>query len=281
MPLDKLTGFCFSPTGNSDKIMSWFLTNFNNFHYEKTGRRLINEVVDLCEYEVRSQLGFKREFLNECVVFALPVYAGRVPNILLKSLSALKGNNTPAVILMTFGNRDFDDAPKELAILLERNGFSIMGIGVVVASHAFSDTITPNHPTQKDEILMRILAETVVNRCNDGQPGLMLDQIPGEDPPRPYYRPKDIDGGDYAFRKIMPETLNTCIQCGICAKKCPMQSISYENFSTIVGVCIKCCRCVKRCPENAKVFRDKNFLKHKLELEHQLKVIQTSIIITG
>lgn len=281
MPLDKLTGFCFSPTGNTDKIMSWFLTNFNNFHYEKTGRRLINEVVDLCEYEVRSQLGFKREFLNECVVFALPVYAGRVPNILLKSLSALKGNNTPAVILMTFGNRDFDDAPKELAILLERKGFSVMGIGVVAASHAFSDTIAPNHPTQEDETLMRLLAEKVVNKCCDGEPGLMHNQIPGEDSPRPYYRPKDVDGRDYAFTKIIPETLNTCIRCGICAEMCPMQAISYENFSTMVGVCIKCCRCVKRCPVNAKVFSDKNFIKHKLELEHQLKVIQSSIIITG
>lgn len=281
MHLHNLTGFCFSPTGHSEKIMHWFTTHFIDYNLKKTGESINNEVVDLCDYNLRVQQAFQRDFFAECVVFAMPVYAGRVPNILLKSLSMLKGNDTPAVILMTFGNRDFDDAPKELAVLLERQGFKVMGIGVVVASHAFSETIASVHPTHSDEILMRLLAEKVVNRCYDGLPGLTHDQIPGKEPPRPYYRPKDVEGRDYAFTKIMPETLSTCIQCGLCAEKCPMQAISYENFSTMVGACIKCCRCVKRCPVNAKVFVDKNFIKHRLELEHQLKVIQKSIMITG
>ena len=279
MLLHKITGFCFSPTGNSEKIMSWFINGFTDCHFEKTGEQLKVETVDLSDYKTRRHLDFNREFFSECVVFALPVYAGRIPNILLKSLSTLKGNNTPAVVLMTFGNRDFDDALKEMAVLLESGGFKVMGIGAVVASHAFSGTIASGHPTHSDEALMKRLAEKVVNRCFDGSHGLMHNQIPGEDPPRPYYRPKDVDGNDYAFTKIMPETLSTCVKCGICAQMCSMQSISYEDFGTMVGACIKCCRCVNNCPVKAKVFCDKNFIKHRHELENDLKVIRSSFII--
>jgi len=49
----------------------------------------------------------------------VPVYAGRVPNVLLKYLNTLEGNGAQAVPVVLFGNRNYDEALKELRNLLE------------------------------------------------------------------------------------------------------------------------------------------------------------------
>ncbi|HSN65808.1 MAG TPA: 4Fe-4S binding protein, partial [Fusibacter sp.] len=91
--------------------------------------------------------------------------------------------------------------------------------------------------------------------------------MPGKWPLRPYYRPVDDDGIAFDFKRIVPVTKTTCMDCGFCAKICPVQSISYEDNRTITGICIKCCACVKHCPVEAKQFDNLNFMKHKKELE--------------
>ena len=61
--------------------------------------------------------------------------------------------------------------------------------------------------------------------------------------------------------------MDACDQCGICAKVCPMGSISAEDPSQVTGICIKCQACVKKCPQHAKYFDDAAFLSHVSMLE--------------
>lgn len=46
-----------------------------------------------------------------------------------------------------------------------------------------------------------------------------------------------------------------------------MGSIDRENVTKVKGICIKCGACIKKCPMQAKYYDDKDYLRHKEELE--------------
>ena len=62
---------------------------------------------------------------RDLVVFGTPVYAGRVPNVLLPFLKTVRGNGAKAVPVVLYGNRNFDDALVELRDLLTGTGLSV------------------------------------------------------------------------------------------------------------------------------------------------------------
>jgi len=72
--------------------------------------------------------------VEDAVVFGVPVYAGRVPNVLLKYLDKVQGNGALAVPIVLFGNRNYDDALIELRNILEKNGFAINNVSLGVGS---------------------------------------------------------------------------------------------------------------------------------------------------
>ena len=54
------------------------------------------------------------EWNNVLSIIGVPVYGGRVPVEAISRLQRLKANNTPAVIVVVYGNRDYNDAILEL-----------------------------------------------------------------------------------------------------------------------------------------------------------------------
>jgi protein involved in ribonucleotide reduction len=46
---------------------------------------------------------------GDVLIIGVPVYAGRVPNVLLKYLNTITGNGTLAVPVVVYGNRNYDD----------------------------------------------------------------------------------------------------------------------------------------------------------------------------
>ena len=47
---------------------------------------------------------------DEVLLAAVPVYGGRVPAIALERLKKITGHDTPAIPVVVYGNRDYDDA---------------------------------------------------------------------------------------------------------------------------------------------------------------------------
>ena len=86
-------------------------------------------IYDLLRHPLTQELAFTAEDL---VVVGTPVYSGRVAPIALESFRHLRGNNTPAVILVAYGNRAYDDTLVELQDTLEAQGFAVIGAGAVV-----------------------------------------------------------------------------------------------------------------------------------------------------
>lgn len=207
---------------------------------------------------------------TDLVVFGTPVYAGRVPNVLLPFLQEkVVGGGALAVPVVLFGNRNYDDALMELRNILITDGLRPIAAGAFVGEHSFSRVLGQGRPNAEDTAQMdRFAARTaeLVSGLESAPQNPVA--VGGQEPIRPYYTPRDRAGNPINILKVKPKTdLSRCGGCGLCAELCPMGSIDPADVSQVKGICIKCCACVKGCPTGAKFFDDAGYLYHRHELE--------------
>ncbi len=191
---------------------------------------------------------------DDLVIVGVPVYAGRVPMFLMEYLLKLKANNTPAIFVTVYGNRNYDDALIELKTELEKIGFIGVAAGAFIGEHSNTTKVGTNRPDTNDlEIAQKFGSEikSKLESIND------VTQLP-----------EFIVKGNYPYKDIMPapkmtpDTNNECINCGVCAKNCPVNAINDEDFKDVSSTkCIRCCSCIKRCPVNAKAINHEVFNK--------------------
>lgn len=268
MRLKGITAVFFSPTGNTRKAVVEIADVIAR--REGIAVREIDFTLPGAREEVRK---FEA---GELVIFGTPVYAGRIPNKILPAVQTLfEGNGALAVPVVTFGNRSFDNALIELRIELEQHGFHTIAGAAFVAEHVFSNKLAAGRPDEKDLELIRRFAGDVAEKIKGLEEGPLdgMAEIPapaavkGIEPVPAYYRPLQEDGSPANFLKAKPKTSDSCNDCGICARVCPMGSISPEDYRTVTGICIKCQACVKSCPVHAKFFDDPVMLSHTRMLE--------------
>lgn len=242
---------------------------------ELTGTGPAKEPFDFTLPEIRTEAAsFSAE---EIVVFGVPVYAGRVPNVLLKYLDTVKGNGAWAIPVVLYGNRNYDDGLIELQNILEKDGFHTVAAAAFIGEHSFSRVLAAGRPDDRDFALAEAFAQGTADKLKtlwekelDGG-GIDWTSKPlrvkGETPLRGYYQPRDRKGNPVDIRKVLPKTGPSCTHCGLCAALCPMGSIDPQDVSLYKGICIKCGACVKKCPQNARYYDDAGYLYHQHELE--------------
>ncbi|MCG9968884.1 EFR1 family ferrodoxin [Pelotomaculum terephthalicicum JT] len=258
--MEKINAMYFSPTGTTQKIVSGLAGKI----LENAGGQTAVNIIDFTLPGVRKEtVSFTAEDL---VVIGVPVYAGRVPNILLKYMNSITGNGALAVAVVLYGNRDYDDALIELKDILELNGFKVIAGGAFIGEHSISKILAKNRPDEKDMAVINDFASKIYAKITTGN-NLQSVMVKGNKPYRKYYMPIDEHGMPVDFRKFVPKTSSDCMDCKLCPSICPVGSINYEDVSKLDGICIKCGACVKNCPNEAKYFDDKDFLRHKHELE--------------
>lgn len=267
-PKRVIAGF-FSPTGTTRKMVCYIAKKIAD------GLSLCVEEVDFTLPDVRNQaLSFTKESM---VIFGVPVYAGRVPNILLKYLQMIVGNGCLVVPVVLYGNRNFDDALIELRDILETAQCSAIGAGAFVGEHAFSKTLGTGRPDGGDYIASdRLAAGVLAKLAADDLVHPVI--VPGRSPSPGYYQPRDRQGNAIDIRKVKPLVNERCNNCGICAAICPMGSISNKNYGQYQGICIKCGACIKGCPQEARFYDDPGYLYHKEELEKEYSRRSESVV---
>lgn len=250
----------FSATDTTKKVVS----NLADRILYNMGDKVIVNHIDFTLPSVRQEpISFNSD---DIVIIGVPVYAGRVPNVLLKYLNSIIGNDALAVPIVVFGNRNFDDALIELNDILQSNGFHTIAAGAFIGEHSFSYILAKNRPDEKDIVIVNEFADRIVSKLMNGISGEKLF-VPGHRPYKPYYMPKGSDGQAIDIRKVTPKTNSNCTGCKLCADVCPMGSIDINDVSQLKGICIKCGACIKKCPVQAKYFHDLDYLIHKKELE--------------
>lgn len=250
----------FSPTGTTEKIVTGIAGKIS----ELTGGQIPVNNTDFTLPAVRNEAAAFSE--EDVAIFGVPVYAGRVPNVLLKYLNTIAGNGALAIPVVVYGNRNYDDALVELQDILELNGFKVIAAGAYIGEHSFSRVLAQNRPDEKDMAIVSDFAGQIYKKLTGGD-AMKAVAVKGNRPYRPYYMPRNENDAPVDIRKVTPKTNDNCTDCKLCANVCPMGSIDFEDVSKFNGICIKCGACVKKCPAEAKYYDDKDYLRHKQELE--------------
>jgi len=175
---------------------------------------------------------------DDIVMAVLPVYIGRVPQIALRRLSALKGSGHKAIAVAVYGNREYEDALLETKNTLQANGFQVIAAAAFIVEHSIVRSVASGRPDAEDEKIAHHFAAKIMEKLQSPTP----IEVPGNDP--------------YLELKISPfhpSADEGCIRCGICAEKCPVGAIAAdEPEKTIADMCINCLRCVQVCPQKCR-----------------------------
>jgi ferredoxin len=197
----------------------------------------------------RLEEGIDLHLTGGLAIIGTPVYAGRVPEIFLKRIAALSGHGVPAVLVVLYGNRAFEDALVELRDVIAARGFTVLAAAAFVGEHSYATEDCPvaaGRPDANDLQLAREFGIAVAGKLRE-EPGSAAPEIPGTVP----YKERAPLGG------IAPETSReSCTLCGTCAGVCPTYVIEVQQeVTTNAQNCIMCCACVKSCPEGARALR--------------------------
>lgn len=247
MHINKINSIYFSPNGSTKKIVKSISVGLGNYQLEE---------INLNSIESRR---VKRDFKeDELLVIGIPVYADRLPIISEDIFDNIKGNMTPAIAIVSYGNRDYGDALLELKNKLEEKGFIIISAAAIIGEHCLNTKVAKGRPDKKDELKIREYADKVGEKLKS------IDNI------------KKIENikikGDYPYHPLKsqhtPSGDSKCIQCGRCQENCPVNAIDKEDYrKTDSNKCIFCGRCIQVCPTNARDMKDESFLAFMNKLE--------------
>lgn len=252
MEINKIRKIYFSPTGTTKKVI------------DEMSQSLL--VYDFTLPEKRKS--FPEVEPGDLVLFGVPTYAGRVPNVLLKYLQTIEGNDALAVPIVTFGNRNFDNSLIELRDILESAGFHTVAAAAVSCEHSFSYTLGAGRPDDDDVEEIHRFAARLAEKIRELKEIPAPIEVPGVlENYGDYYQPQDRKGAHIDIRKVFPKVNDSCICCNLCAQVCPMGSIVPHDVRQMQGICIKCGACYKKCPASARYFDHEGYIYHKKELE--------------
>lgn len=263
MNIQRVWALFFSPTGTTERVVT---------AAAETAAEALHIPVVRCDITPLSMRKAGKQFgAGDLVIAGTPVYAGRVPNVLLNDLKLLAGNGALAVPVVCYGNRNFDDALVELRDILEDGGFHTVAAGAFIGEHSFSNVLAKGRPDADDLCKARDFGNEIGRRVEALECPFAPVAVPGTPKPyRGYYKPRDRQGNFIDIRKVKPLTGESCDDCGLCAAVCPMGSIDSEDVRQVKGICIKCGACIKKCPKQAKYYDDAGYLYHRTELEEGL-----------
>lgn len=183
---------------------------------------------------------------TDLLVIGMPVYAGRIPQDVVRRIANLKGDGTPAIIVAVYGNRDYDDALLELRDVVMANGFRVVSAGAFIARHSIFPSVATDRPDAGDIACIREFA---------GRSGELVQSIDA-DAEIPAINVK----GNYPYKTpgtpaLKPVTSAECVGCGACAEQCPVSAITVDGCAVTDNArCITCGRCLVVCPVSARIF---------------------------
>lgn len=251
MKIDRVVSLFFSPNGTTRQVADAIAQGVG-----------APERLDLDRTPFDSRWAGEPLQPGDLAVIALPVYYGRLPKLMVEFFRYIKAEGIPAVLAVTYGNRDHDDALLELKNESLDHGFIPVAAGAFVAHHCMAGKLAQGRPGPDDLAQARDLGAKAAALLagRDSLDGLDL-AVKGN---FPYTPGSDLPVG--------PGTdLSKCTHCGLCQKNCPVQAIDPLDPAEIDGWrCLFCTRCIHNCPAGAKAITMPPMLEKLTILENMM-----------
>ena len=234
MNINRLQSLYFSPTRTTQQIVDAIVA----------GMECSNTVYDFTS--PANSFEFKAE-ANSLAIVGVPVYGGRVASLAVQRLQNISGENTPAVAVVLYGNREYEDALLELSDILSEKGFQVIAAGAFIGEHSYSTSSKPiaeGRPDVQDIEKAKKFGKDIMDKITNMStlPDTKLT-LPGNSPYKDGVQPSPLKP-DVDTEK--------CTLCGTCVAVCPSGAITMEDTVSADGEkCIVCCACIKNCPESA------------------------------
>lgn len=255
MFVNNIVKIFFSPTRSTEKIV-----NVVTQYWENENQRIVN--LNSIKHRYNFSLTLQE---NELVFLGIPVYEGKIPNLLYPVLYKIRGKGHPIVLIVTYGNINPGIAIKQLYAMMKRQGFNIIAAGIFVGEHSFSygeTKIASGRPDKKDIEQASLFGLQIKQKLASTNQVIPISE-------------SSIRGYLPVFDKLLPtcrEILfpsapiiqkDICKRCGKCLDVCPVDAINPEDYGSKYKLCIKCFACVKFCPNNARkiIYKKPVFLK--------------------
>lgn len=216
-----ITKIIFSPTGGTDRIVNAIL--YDNKSNEK--------IIDLMNKDFNSD-----DISIDCdslVIIALPSYSGRAPKIAMRRLKRIAGNNAKCVLVVSYGNRDYEDTLIEMYDTAVKCGFVPIAAISGIAEHSIDREIAKGRPDSIDREILSKYGNKIIASVDSTT---KLEYVPGN---RPY---KELPTGSNC-----PQANESCVKCGKCKANCPVEAID-NHMNGDPQNCISCMRCIAVCP---------------------------------
>jgi len=238
----------FSPTGTTQKVLDSIARGIaaeNVEHVNLTFPEGAQQPIPLLS--------------DDLVIIGAPVYGGRLPVDAVNRFKQLKANKTLAILIVVYGNREFEDALLELKNHAIELGFIPVAGGAFIGEHSYASKEVPIANGRPDNLDVQKATDFGLKIKEKITTLQSLDAIGDLAVPGSF--PYEARGAlSMAVSPITNE--DTCIVCGTCADVCPTKAISINGgVATNIELCIRCCACVKSCPTGARVMEDSTIEK--------------------
>ncbi|WP_147821021.1 EFR1 family ferrodoxin [Salidesulfovibrio onnuriiensis] len=242
MQIESLKLVCFSPTGTTKAVVQGIADGFGSSSVE---------LVDITGTEARKQP--LRTSESDLLVVGIPVYMGRLPELATQWLNTIQARNTPAVCVVVYGNRAYENSLLELKDVLKNCGCVPVAGAAYIGEHSFSDAGMPTAQGRPDADDLGH-AQSFGRKVRDKMMSLAElseaaeAEVPGSFPYEGRTQIWDVD-----FIAVS----DACVQCGLCAEVCPVDAVDPQDSAVIdIEKCITCCACIKNCPQSARTMKD-------------------------
>lgn len=262
--IKSVAGIYFSPSGEAAKITKKISKVIRDNVEQNHVEEVICNYEDMLSKSARQMNGL--EFDPETVVvIGVPAVGGRLPAPCVDMLKKNRGNGAFAVILVTYGNNTYGDALFEMYNLVEDAGFNVTSAAAFAIGNAIFGISKGKKRYREDIEKIIEFAKISANKIKRFS-GTLIDEMKGK--PAPLNIKGSMPSGKSLRIPLHPSANSLCINCGNCARICPVGAIDKSDPSNIdIKKCIACTACISACEQDARGFSGPMYAASKLAYE--------------